>query len=64
MPFLRLYVFQPMHTPDRLLNAYLACRTARPSPPGLIITLIIALLHALTHRLRRIKQRQSYLKPK
>lgn len=31
---------RPVHTPDRLLNAFLACRTpAGPSSPGLIAML-------------------------
>jgi len=45
-----------MHTPDRLLNAYLACRTAAPSSPGLVVTL----LHASVRWYRDISQRQRH----
>nr|WP_199048733.1 hypothetical protein [Dyella sp. ASV24] len=56
----RLYARRPMHTPDRLLNAYLACRTARPSSPGLVMTL----LHASVRWCRDISQRHSHADPR
>ncbi|RDS84262.1 hypothetical protein [Dyella psychrodurans] len=37
-----LHARTPMHTPDRLLNVYVACRTAKPSSPGLVMTLLRA----------------------
>ncbi|WP_284322174.1 hypothetical protein [Dyella acidisoli] len=37
-----LHARRPLHTPDRLLNVYFACRTARPSSPGLFMTLLRA----------------------
>ena len=51
-----LHARRPMHTPDRLLNAYLACRTAKPSVPGLVMTL----LRASVRWCQRLGQRRRH----
>lgn len=55
----RLYSRRPIHTPDRLLNAYLACRTAGPATPGLSVTL----LRAAVRWCRRTGRRQCHADP-
>lgn len=47
---------RPMHTPDRLLNAYLACRTPpRRQTPGLISLLLYGLLRACGKAIHRAR---------
>lgn len=40
-----LYARRPLHTSNPLLDVYFACRTARPSSPGLMVTLLRAVMH-------------------
>ncbi len=40
-----LYTRRPLHTSNPLLNVYFSCRTARPSSPGLVVTLLRAAVH-------------------
>lgn len=40
-----LHTRRPLHTSNPLLDVYFACRTTRPSSPGLVPTLPHALVH-------------------
>jgi hypothetical protein len=44
MPFFSAHARRPLHTPDPLLNVYFACRTTGSSPPGLVVTLLRAIV--------------------
>lgn len=40
-----LHTRRPLHTSNPLLDVYFACRTARPTSPGLVSTLLCAAMH-------------------